>query len=63
MVVDAQLGQFGDLLFESALGVYVLAMILHAVEHALLRRPARAEESAREPVGAAVGGGSTGTPT
>jgi cytochrome c-type biogenesis protein CcsB len=61
MVVDAQLGQFGDLLFESALGVYVLAMILHAVEHALLRRPARAEESAREPVGAAVGGGSTGT--
>ncbi|WP_433030299.1 c-type cytochrome biogenesis protein CcsB [Actinomycetospora sp. CA-053990] len=61
MVVDAQLGQFGDLLFESALGVYVLAMILHAVEHALLRRPTRAEESAREPVGAAVGGGSTGT--
>ncbi|MDD7965946.1 c-type cytochrome biogenesis protein CcsB [Actinomycetospora lemnae] len=57
MVVDAQLGQFGDLLFGSALAVYVLAMILHAVEHALLRRTGTEEESAaRVPVAAGVTG-------
>lgn len=53
MVVDAELGQFGDLLFNSALAVYVLAMIMHAVEHALLRRTGSEEESqARVPVAA-----------
>jgi cytochrome c-type biogenesis protein CcsB len=56
MVVDAELGRFGDLLFGSALAVYVLAMILHAVEHGLLRRPSPAAAEARVPVG--VGGGS-----
>ena len=39
MGVDATLGGFGDVLFNSAAGVYVLAMLLHAVEHGLLRRP------------------------
>jgi cytochrome c-type biogenesis protein CcsB len=63
MVVDAQLGQYGDLLFGSALAVYVLAMILHAVEHGLLRRTADAEAD-RVPVVAgvgAVGGGPVAT--
>ena len=62
MVVDAQLGQFGDLLFESALGVYVLAT-------GPARRRARAPAASgagrgvrAEPVGAAVGGGSTAAP-
>ena len=54
MVVDAELGQFGDLLFGSALAVYVLAMILHAVEHGLLRR---AEPAAEARAAVAVGGG------
>ncbi|GAA4812455.1 c-type cytochrome biogenesis protein CcsB [Actinomycetospora chlora] len=64
MVVDAQLGSYGDLLFGSALAVYVLAMILHAVEHALLRNTAPVAEAARVPV--PVGGGTddaTGTAT
>lgn len=52
MVVDAELGQFGDLLFNSALAVYVLAMIMHAVEHALLRRTGSEEHEARVPVAA-----------
>ena len=38
MGVDATLGSFGDVLFGSALAVYVLAMLLHAAEHGLLRR-------------------------
>jgi cytochrome c-type biogenesis protein CcsB len=59
MVVDQQLGQFGDLLFGSALAVYILAMILHAVEHALLRRAPEREAVA---VPAAVGAGGTGSP-
>ncbi|MEJ2863014.1 c-type cytochrome biogenesis protein CcsB [Actinomycetospora flava] len=51
MVVDAELGQFGDLLFNSALAIYVFAMIMHAVEHALLRRTgSEDEEQARVPV-------------
>src|SRR4051812_3645749 len=54
MVVDAQLGQYGDLLFGSALAVYVLAMILHAVEHGLLRRTGGVEAE-RVPVAAGVG--------
>lgn len=58
MVVDASLGQFGDLLFESALAVYVLAMILHAVEHALLRRTgSEQEEQARVPAAVGAAGG------
>ena len=58
MDVDATLGGFGDVLFGSALAVYVLAMLLHAVEHGLLRR-AGAETGQRVP--AAVGaGGSAG---
>ncbi|PVZ10100.1 c-type cytochrome biogenesis protein CcsB [Actinomycetospora cinnamomea] len=61
MVVDAQLGQWGDWLFGSALAVYVLAMVLHAVEHGLLRRPEAATEQARVPV-AAAGAAGTGTP-
>jgi len=60
MVVDAELGRFGDLLFGSALAVYLLAMILHAVEHGLLRRPQPAAEEVRVPVAAGVRGG-TGT--
>jgi cytochrome c-type biogenesis protein CcsB len=55
MVVDAQLGQYGDLLFGSALAVYVLAMILHAVEHGLLRRTAGADVE-RVPVAVGTGG-------
>ncbi|GLZ50928.1 c-type cytochrome biogenesis protein CcsB [Actinomycetospora sp. NBRC 106378] len=53
MGVDAPLGDFGDVLFYSALAVYILAMLLHAVEHGLLRRaePAMAEV----PVAVAVG--------
>ncbi len=53
MNVDAPLGDFGDVLFYSALAVYVLAMLLHAVEHGLLRRP----EPAREAVTASVPAG------
>ena len=53
MNVDAPLGDFGDVLFYSALAVYVLAMLLHAVEHGLLRRP----EPAHEEVTAAVPAG------
>jgi cytochrome c-type biogenesis protein CcsB len=60
MDVDAQLGSYGDLLFGSALAIYVLAMILHAVEHALLRGAVPAEATAgaaaRVPVAAGVGG-------
>ncbi|GLZ44777.1 c-type cytochrome biogenesis protein CcsB [Actinomycetospora sp. NBRC 106375] len=66
MVVDAQLGSYGDLLFGSALAVYVLAMILHAVEYALSRNLAPVEEDARVPVAAGAGSssdpaGTTGT--
>ena len=50
MDVDATLGSFGDLLFGSALAIYVLAMLLHAVEHGLLRRTGTEEESERTPV-------------
>src|ERR1700712_4200663 len=58
MNVDAPRGDFGDVLFYSALAVYVLAMLLHAVEHGLLRRP----EPAREAVTAAgPAGGATRT--
>lgn len=59
MVVDAVLGRYGDLLFDSALAVYLLAMVLHAVEHGLLRRtPAdEAAAPATVAVGAAVGAG------
>lgn len=56
MVVDQQMGQFGDLLFGSALAIYVLAMILHAVEHALLRRPAGERAVAEVPVAVGAGG-------
>ena len=59
MNVDATLGGFGDLLFGSALAVYVLAMLLHAVEHGLGRR-AGVEVEERVPV--AIGGGSSGPP-
>ena len=52
MDVDATLGGFGDVLFGSALAVYVLAMLLHAVEHGLLRR---AGVQTQERVPAAVG--------
>ncbi|MDL5155330.1 c-type cytochrome biogenesis protein CcsB [Actinomycetospora termitidis] len=61
MGVDAPLGDFGDVLYYSALAVYILAMVLHAVEHGLLRR---AEPAAVEaPVPAAVGAGSDTIPT
>jgi cytochrome c-type biogenesis protein CcsB len=53
MNVDAPLGDFGDVLFYSALAVYILAMLLHAVEHGLLRRP----EPARDAVTASVPAG------
>jgi cytochrome c-type biogenesis protein CcsB len=58
MNVDAPLGDFGDVLFYSALAVYVLAMLLHAVEHGLLRRaePAAASVTAAVPAGVAAGG-------
>ncbi|MCD2190894.1 c-type cytochrome biogenesis protein CcsB [Actinomycetospora soli] len=56
MGVDAPLGDFGDVLFYSALAVYVLAMLLHAVEHGLLRRSE--PEAAEVPVPVAVGAGS-----
>jgi cytochrome c-type biogenesis protein CcsB len=68
MNVDAPLGDFGDVLFYSALGVYILAMLLHAVEHGLLRRPEPAREAmtAAVPAGVATGtdepGGSTIVP-
>ena len=59
MGVDQALGSYGDVLFDSALGVYVLAMILHAVEHALLRSPAdsRDEMGAAAPVARRVAAG------
>ena len=66
MGVDASLGGFGDVLFNSAAGVYVLAMLLHAVEHGLLRRPATTPaeaEPARVRTTVAVGAGSADTPT
>jgi cytochrome c-type biogenesis protein CcsB len=58
MNVDAPLGDFGDVLFYSALAVYVLAMLLHAVEHGLLRRaePATGAVTAAVPVGVTAGG-------
>lgn len=55
MSVDRVLGDYGDLLFGSALGIYVLAMILHAVEHGLLRQPAGSRSDQIERVPAAVG--------
>lgn len=56
MGIDQTLGDYGDLLFGSALAIYVLAMIMHAVEHGLMRQPvpAVAAEPAR-PVAATVG--------
>jgi cytochrome c-type biogenesis protein CcsB len=59
MVVDQQLGQFGDLLFGSALAVYILAMILHAVEHALLRRAPEQEAVVAVPTAVGAGGAAT----
>ncbi len=58
MNVDAPLGDFGDVLFYSALAVYILAMLLHAVEHGLLRRTDPAAEAlpAAVPVGVAARG-------
>jgi cytochrome c-type biogenesis protein CcsB len=64
MGIDRTLGDYGDLLFGSALAVYVLAMILHAVEHGLMRQPAprqRVVEPAATPV--AVGGADAADPT
>lgn len=55
MNVDAPLGEFGDVLFYSAFAVYILAMLLHAVEHGLLRRVEPAAESVPAAVPAAVG--------
>jgi len=57
MGVDATLGSFGDVLFNSAVGVYVFAMVLHAVEHGLLRRAGVHAEQvpARVAVGAGAG--------
>lgn len=46
MGIDQTLGDYGDLLFGSALAIYVLAMILHAVEHGLMRQPAPAVAAA-----------------
>jgi cytochrome c-type biogenesis protein CcsB len=54
MNVDAPLGDFGDVLFYSALAVYILAMLLHAVEHGLLRRPEPAHEAVTASVPAGV---------
>jgi cytochrome c-type biogenesis protein CcsB len=56
MGVDAPLGDFGDVLYYSALAVYILAMLLHAAEHGLLRRAE--PEAAEVPVPVAVGAGS-----
>ncbi|MFC5065402.1 c-type cytochrome biogenesis protein CcsB [Actinomycetospora atypica] len=61
MGVDAPLGDFGDVLYYSALAIYILAMLLHAMEHGLLRRAAPEEIEA--PVPAAVGASSGGTGT
>ena len=68
MGVDVTLGSFGDVLFNSAFGVYVLAMLLHAVEHGLLRRAGVAggetgEVGAARPTPVAVGAGSTTSDT
>ena len=65
MNVDAPLGDFGDVLFYSALAVYILAMLLHAVEHGLLRRPEPAREAvtASVPAGVAAGADEPGTTT
>ncbi|MCD2192660.1 c-type cytochrome biogenesis protein CcsB [Actinomycetospora endophytica] len=58
MNVDAPLGDFGDVLFYSALAVYILAMLLHAVEHGMLRRVASAEAvPAAVPAAVGAGGG------
>src|ERR1700712_2538811 len=63
MNVDAPLGDFGDVLFYSALAVYILAMLLPAVEHGLLRRPEPAREvvTAAVPAGVAAESGGTAT--
>jgi cytochrome c-type biogenesis protein CcsB len=63
MNVDAPLGDFGDVLFYSALAVYILAMLLHAVEHGLLRRPEPTREvvTAAVPAGVAAESGGTAT--
>jgi cytochrome c-type biogenesis protein CcsB len=61
MNVDAPLGDFGDVLFYSALAVYILAMLLHAVEHGLLRRPEPAREMASVPAGVVAESGGTVT--
>jgi cytochrome c-type biogenesis protein CcsB len=66
MNVDAPLGDFGDMLFYSALAVYILAMLLHAVEHGLLRGPGPAHEAVTASVPAGVAAGTDepgGTPT
>jgi cytochrome c-type biogenesis protein CcsB len=62
MNVDAPLGDFGDVLFYSALAIYIFAMLLHAVEHGLLRRaePDRAVVTAAVPAGVAAGGSADG---
>lgn len=66
MVVDQTLGGFGDLLFDAALGIYVLAMTLHAAEHGLLRRNAvetvASPAATPAPAGVAAGTGSAQVP-
>jgi cytochrome c-type biogenesis protein CcsB len=62
MNVDAPLGDFGDVLFYSALAVYILAMLLHAVEHGLLRRAEPAAEVAPAAVPAVVAAGGSDEP-
>ncbi len=61
MNVDAPLGDFGDVLFYSALAVYILAMLLHAVEHGLLRR-AEPQEAVAAAVPARVAAGGADEP-
>ncbi len=63
MNVDAPLGDFGDVLFYSALAVYILAMLLHALEHGLLRHAEPQEAVAvAVPARVAAGGSSDDEP-
>ncbi len=59
MPVDMLLARYGDLAFDSALAVYVLAMLLHAAEFSLGRR--LAPLAAPAPVGVLVGAGAPAT--
>jgi cytochrome c-type biogenesis protein CcsB len=56
MVVDPVLALFSDRLFMGAVGVYVLAMVLHAAEYAAARSAPAAREPALAPAAISMAG-------